>query len=249
MLSLTGITLLWAKRSFRLDSIMSDDKRMRRTPGLLYRVLASLSVHVVVILLVFVFMLRAVRVYRVKPASRCCMTARYWTNGMGMRAQPNLKASAGTTHSVEEAVKMKALLPTPAPPVKASAAQSEGSTSASSLGSPAQTKQQSIVTNGSGSGSQNAEPAYPIYSPSPHVADRALLPVADQNVIVDVDVSETGLVTNEKLIRGLGNNIDQVVMDTVKAWRFHPAMVDGTAVPSVAELVFPLNQAYPETGA
>jgi TonB family protein len=87
-------------------------------------------------------------------------------------------------------------------------------------------------------------PAFPVYSPSPHVADRSLLPATNQNVVVDVNVSALGEVLDEKLVRGLGNGLDQTILDTVRSWKFHPATVDGNAVPSVAELVFPLSQKW-----
>jgi TonB family protein len=71
-----------------------------------------------------------------------------------------------------------------------------------------------------------------------------MLPTSDENVVVDVDVSALGEVLDEKLVRGLGNNVDQVILETVKNWKFQPATVDGNAVASVAELVFPLGQKW-----
>jgi outer membrane biosynthesis protein TonB len=59
-----------------------------------------------------------------------------------------------------------------------------------------------------------------------------------------VKVSALGEVLDEKLIHGLGNGVDQIILDTVKSWKFHPATVDGNAVASVAELVFPLGQKW-----
>ena len=94
---------------------------------------------------------------------------------------------------------------------------------------------------GSQTGSTDVTPAYPIFSPSPHIEDRSLLPSVTTNVVVDVDVSAEGEVLNEKLIQGLGNSLDQIVLDTVKTWKFHPATDNGNAVDSVAELIFPFS--------
>lgn len=94
---------------------------------------------------------------------------------------------------------------------------------------------------GSQTGSQDVNPAYPVFSPSPHIEDRSLLPSFSTNVVVDVDVSAQGDVLNEKLIQGLGNSLDQIVLDTVKTWKFHPATDNGNAVDSVAELIFPFS--------
>jgi TonB family protein len=76
------------------------------------------------------------------------------------------------------------------------------------------------------------------------VADRSLLPPTNENVVVDVNVSALGEVLDEKLVHGLGNSLDQTILDPVRSWKFHPATVDGNAVASVAELVFPLSQKW-----
>lgn len=100
---------------------------------------------------------------------------------------------------------------------------------------------------GNGADAQNATPAFPVFSPKPPVADRALLPAEEQHIVVDVNVSETGDVTGLTLVKGMGNALDQIVLDTVKNWRFHPATVNGNPVASEAELIFPFNPSYPIT--
>lgn len=97
------------------------------------------------------------------------------------------------------------------------------------------------ASDGFGTNSQDVTPAFPVFSPTPHLADRSLLPLSTRNVVVDVNVSAQGEVSDEKLVQGLGNNLDQIILDTVKTWKFHPASSDGSAVASVAELVFPLS--------
>jgi TonB family protein len=77
------------------------------------------------------------------------------------------------------------------------------------------------------------------------VADRSVLPAIEQKIIVDVTISADGDVTDEKLVQGLGNDLDDVVLRTVKAWRFHPATLNGNSVASVEQLVFPFNRDYP----
>jgi TonB family protein len=98
---------------------------------------------------------------------------------------------------------------------------------------------------GSGADQQNADPAFPVFSPKPAVADRSLLPNVNQDVVVDVKVSAAGDVLEATLVKGLGNGLDQIVLDTVKTWRFHPATVNGNPVATEAELIFPFNQLYP----
>lgn len=99
---------------------------------------------------------------------------------------------------------------------------------------------------GQGSDAQSMYPAYPTLSPSPQVRDRALLPQVTQKIIVDVDLDAGGRITQATLVKGMGNVLDQLVLDTVNAWQFHPAMVNGRPVPSRIELVFPFDRNYPD---
>jgi TonB family protein len=98
---------------------------------------------------------------------------------------------------------------------------------------------------GNGADQQNADPAFPVFSPRPPVADRSLLPSENQEVVVDVKVSATGDVLEATLVKGIGNALDRLVLDTVKTWRFHPATVNGNPVATEAELIFPFNLKYP----
>lgn len=101
---------------------------------------------------------------------------------------------------------------------------------------------------GSGADQQSADPAFPVFSPHPAVSDRSLLPRSNQEVVVDVKVSAAGDVLEATLVKGIGNGLDQIVLDTVKSWRFHPATINGNPVATEAELVFPFNLNYPVAG-
>lgn len=98
---------------------------------------------------------------------------------------------------------------------------------------------------GGGNDAEDATPAFPIFSPKPPVRDRSLLPAAEQKVVVEVEVSPAGAVTKETLARGMGNALDQLVLDTVRSWKFQPATVNGSPVQSEAELIFPFDLRYP----
>lgn len=95
---------------------------------------------------------------------------------------------------------------------------------------------------GNGSDAASADPAFPIFSPQPEVTDRSLLPSTDRQVIVDVKVSAAGDVLKATLVQGLGNALDGIVLETVKTWRFHPATINGSPVPTEAELIFPFSE-------
>ena len=107
----------------------------------------------------------------------------------------------------------------------------------------------SSSTTGNGSDMQDATPAFPTFSPKPPVTDRSLLPRSDRQIIVDVKLSADGEVLSENLAVSMGNALDQIVLDTVKTWRFQPATVNGRPIPSEAEVIFTFNQKYPTAGA
>lgn len=104
----------------------------------------------------------------------------------------------------------------------------------------------SLASAGAGPGTDadNANPAFPVFSPRPAVADRSLLPSANREVVVDVKVSAQGDVLEATLVKGIGNALDQIVLATVKTWRFHPASIAGNPVASEAELIFPFDEHY-----
>jgi len=100
---------------------------------------------------------------------------------------------------------------------------------------------------GNGSDAEDARPAFPVFSPHPPVTDRSLLPVTEQKIVVDVKLDALGQVVSETLVKGMGNRLDQIVLDIARTWRFQPATVNGKPVASEAELIFPFNASYPIT--
>jgi outer membrane biosynthesis protein TonB len=98
---------------------------------------------------------------------------------------------------------------------------------------------------GNGAESIDMTPAFPVFSPHPPIRDRALLPQTAEKIVIDVDLDETGLVVKETLVKGLGNQLDSIVLGIVKTWKFQPAKIDGKPVASQAEVVFPLDRNYP----
>lgn len=101
---------------------------------------------------------------------------------------------------------------------------------------------------GIGSDAEDAVPAFPIFGPHPPVSDRSLLPAKEKKIVVDVKLDALGQVLSETLVTGMGNKLDQIVLDTARTWRFQPATVNGKPVPSEAELIFPFGPGYPITG-
>jgi protein TonB len=201
-------------------------------------VLASATAHAALLGLI-VIALHFGRSHPVYTESRCCSTALYWSANTGAGSpKPKIAAHA----------KRPAPAPKPSPePTVAAAAPVPAQTAPSQVGATTSSQQQ--PTLGTGNGSDNAEPALPLFFPHPGVADRSLLPIAKQNVIVEVDISALGDVTDEKLVSGLGNSLDQIVLETVKSWRFRPATLNGSAIASVEDLVFPFDKDYDPNAA
>jgi protein TonB len=105
----------------------------------------------------------------------------------------------------------------------------------------------STAITGNGSDAEDVHPAFPVFSPHPPVSDRSLLPSSEQKIVVDVSVDAFGQVVSESLVKGLGNKLDKIVLETVKTWRFQPATLNGKPVATEAELIFPFNLDYPIT--
>lgn len=101
------------------------------------------------------------------------------------------------------------------------------------------------TTHGNGADADDMRPAFPVFSPRPPVTDASLLPASEKKIVVDVNVDALGQVVSESLVKGIGNKLDQIVLDIVKTWRFQPATINGKAVPTQAELIFPFNSSYP----
>ena len=175
------------------------------------------------------------RVQPFYPESRCCTTPLYWTGSQ----------TGGSSHPRPVARRQRKKPAPAAPAAERAGAESPVAVAQSSSAQAGIAAPQQQGTFGAGTGSQDAEPAFPVYFPWPGVPDRSLLPAVERKVIVEVSVNALGDVTGEKLVQGMGNSLDQIVLNTVKSWRFHPATLNGTAIASVADLVFPFNRDYP----
>lgn len=199
----------------------------------------SLSVHGALLLALILGGRQAWKVRPVTSKGGNHATLLYWDAGVGSGLTRTHSSSNALVSPAKKMSHSNPLAQQKPAPVKQQARQ-QADVSAGSAGS-SQTQSQ---LSGSGSGSQDATPAFPTYSPNPPVRDRSLLPQSETNVVVDVNVSAQGDVLDEKLVRGLGNSIDQAILETVRGWKFHPATLDGNPVASVSELVFPMSQRY-----
>ncbi len=79
------------------------------------------------------------------------------------------------------------------------------------------------------------------------LATRTVMPVYPESsknrgtrgvAVAQVNVNETGLLTNVEIIEAPDSEIEQAVIRAVKYWKFNPANVDGKAIPFVGKLTF-----------
>lgn len=206
------------------------DKRPTRTSRTSLAV--SLATHGGLLLIGFL-VLHTRHVRPIFAESRCCTATLYWSPNAGI-SRPTATTKPHQKRRVPPPVRKSQLVLASAPLATPEPAPVENG----------QTTPQQLASMGVGDSSESAEPALPVYRPAPGVPDRSLLPNKEQNVVVEVEISALGDVTGEKLLHGLGNALDQIVLQTVKGWRFRPATLNGTAVASVEDLVFPFNHNY-----
>ena len=199
----------------------------------------SLGLHAVFFAGVFLFGARAtIRIVQTAPPQ---FVARISNSGGSHAIRIILPTSQFAAHirtpDADALSSKKTILPMEVPPVKKSGGGSPKD--------PHHGDGSSKALFGNGSQAEDAYPAYPVFSPHPPVSDRSLLPSSPEKIVVDVTVDAAGQVVSQKLVKGLGTRLDQIVLDTVRTWRFHPAMVNGKPVPTEAELIFPFNLDYP----
>lgn len=81
-------------------------------------------------------------------------------------------------------------------------------------------------------------PAIPTNFPDPPVSRSEIPPGVTGDVIVEVTIDSTGIVTETKLLKGLGFGIEEKVIAAVQRWRFRPATRDGEPIPSKQDVHF-----------
>ncbi|WP_035348228.1 energy transducer TonB [Edaphobacter aggregans] len=87
-------------------------------------------------------------------------------------------------------------------------------------------------------GSGNISIALAKYFPRPK-PDLTKLPSGTRcDVILDITIDENGRISDLKLIKGVEQSVDEVVIATVRSWTFNPANRDGQPVASEQELRF-----------
>jgi TonB family protein len=72
---------------------------------------------------------------------------------------------------------------------------------------------------------------FAIIFPPPRVSRWELPRGMEGDVTVELTIDTQGNVVEEKLLQGIGHDIDERVIATLRAWRFRPATRNGVAIP------------------
>ncbi len=80
--------------------------------------------------------------------------------------------------------------------------------------------------------------AISIVAPDPPIARSKLPQWIRGDVIVEVTIDEQGNVIATKVLQTVGFGLDQVIVETLRQWRYIPARVDGVAVASREDVHF-----------
>ena len=201
--------------------------------------IVSLACHAVVIALLTAGATRAT-LNKPKPSTLCCVAALQVAGGSQAMRLP-LPVAPAASHSAKHAPVQEPVVRPTSPPRERRPARASGTNAATAR--PLDLGTNSVA--GTGSDAQNTTPAFPIFYPNPAVHDRSLLPVAERQVVVDVQLTAVGEIVGEKLVKGIGNALDGMAIEIVKTWRFQPATVNGKPVASEAEVIFSFSQRYP----
>jgi TonB family protein len=80
--------------------------------------------------------------------------------------------------------------------------------------------------------------AVSIVAPDPPIVRAKLPDWIRGDVIVEVTIDEKGSVIGTRVLQTVGFGLDQVIVDTLRQWRYLPAKVDGVAVASREDVHF-----------
>lgn len=84
----------------------------------------------------------------------------------------------------------------------------------------------------------DVRPALPVVFPDPAILPWQIPSGVQGNVIVEITIDAQGIVTETRVLQGLGHGIEEKCIAAVRHWRFRPAMMDGRPIPSQQDVYF-----------
>ena len=61
-----------------------------------------------------------------------------------------------------------------------------------------------------------------------------------KDVVMEVMIDDQGSIVFAKVVQGVGNGVEQSIVETLRRWIFVPAKINGVAVASQRQLTFHL---------
>ena len=87
-------------------------------------------------------------------------------------------------------------------------------------------------------GNHDVHIAYAVFAPDPPIERTKLPEWIRGDVVVEVAINEKGDVVETRVLKSLGFGLDDVIVDTLRRWRYQPAKVDGVPVASKHDVYF-----------
>src|SRR5665213_1061305 len=185
--------------------------------------LISTTVHAVVLFLAFGVLHRShIAPFQLPGTEHGLTMLTYYAAGSPPHAVSDIPAKDPVKQKADPISHTALHLPTPKPkPVAAPATQDGTGTSPEA-----------------GVGEGDIKIAQQTYFPYPKPSLSSLPHGTSSDVILDAVIDEHGKISDLKLMKGLGQPIDDIVIATVKQWSFAPATRNGVPIPSEQELHF-----------
>jgi hypothetical protein len=83
-------------------------------------------------------------------------------------------------------------------------------------------------------------PALPVATSDPVVFPWQL-PTAPGNEVIEITIDERGEIVSKTVLQSLGPEIDSKCLAALENWHFHPAMRNGSPIPSKQDAIFPFK--------
>jgi periplasmic protein TonB len=163
------------------------------------------------------------------------------------KPQPAVVKPTPVTHPhpvIHPRAKVKPVAP-PVMPSETGTAKSEAPPAASSSGAPTHPAGTGVpggtgVGSGSGLGSDTAG-ARALYAPVPKIPDDLREDALDTVAVAHFKVGYDGQVDVDLVKRTSSPELNQILLDTLKQWRFFPAMRGGVAIASEFDVRIPIT--------
>lgn len=81
--------------------------------------------------------------------------------------------------------------------------------------------------------------ALPVFTPDPPILHDAIPdPARGKDVVMNVVINEQGSIVQVEVLQGIGNGVENSIVETLKRWVYVPAKINGMAIASQQQLRF-----------